>query len=270
VLCWLLVLVLLVAAFFAGRFFAPPVADQSNEMKHRAALAAEELEQVKRDAAAQREQAERDLVGARDRATQAARRVKDLEREKEDLGNEKAKIARELDELKNKAAAESRRAGAAENERDQAAKAAREAEDGKNEAEKKAETALAESKTLKKKLSDIEAARKETRLWFVLRNGTDAPVSYKLRWQMWNGEWQEGKESVLAGKTRKSLSAPPGGIRIEVIYNASRVADKKDPHSKGINAQSFRAVAAPRIADIDCRYTFDITPDRKELLLAWK
>jgi serine/threonine protein kinase len=135
--------------------------------------------------------------------------------------------------------------------------------------QKQGNPAPREYEELAKKMAAVQQLMKQTRLWFVLKNATDGPVRYKLRYLLWNGETMTGKEETIAKRAMMKVSAPPGSIRIVVLYNANLGSGNSEVHALGINAQTFRALAEPKVSDIDSKYTFQFSRDRKKLSLVW-
>jgi serine/threonine-protein kinase len=271
--------------------------NQMEWLKSQLQEAQEALDQARRDTRTLQDRANRDLNEEKERRKEAVETVEQLKKDldklkkeikklrsgKDDISKtseeistklaeahrEKAEIGRQRAEAKKQVDAVSRRALDAETQRDEARNAQKAAEEQKKDAEERAQSAEKKHKDASDKLSQIEKNMKQTKLWFVLKNSTDAPVSYKLRYLLWNGETMTGKPERIAKRASIKVSAPPGSIRVEVIYNANLGAGDREGHALGINAQSFRALAEPKIGNIDCKYTFESSRDRKKLSLVW-
>jgi hypothetical protein len=187
-------------------------------------------------------------------------RARKAEEKAEQLSKEKEEAVRERDAAKNKADAEANRAAAAQKERDQA-------REEKNTAVK---TARAESAKLKDRFEAIERTIQQTKLWFVLKNATDATVRYQIRSLHWDGTWREGEEDEIGKKKSKAISAPAGSVRIELHYKSGVKDGKELRRFRVLNPQSFRDSAKPEVSDIDCTYTFEYSRDRNAVLLLRK
>jgi hypothetical protein len=206
---------------------------------------------------------------ARDRDGKEIKRLEKAKEEIDRLNKKLEETGKERDVAKNRAAEASRQSRSAEAEKDRSKRGQEEAERLKVEAERKYNAVQVESAERKERLTEMEQALKQTKLWFVLKNATDSSVRYYVRWQLWTGKWSEWKESTIAKKETKAISAPRGSMRIEVVYNTSLVPGEPGNRVRGINAQSYRHVATPEAKDIDAAYTFKVSKDRKKLLLTW-
>jgi serine/threonine protein kinase len=254
----MLAAMLLLALSVVSVLFALYVADKERKARNRADAAEESLKRLAAKLAVEVSDSGSKRV-EHDLATKLSKANVRLER----LETERAELAARLDAAKDDFAKMSKYVKAVE--RDLAEK-----EQHLKKVEKMTSAALEEKKELQGKLDVIARTMQETRLWFVLKNATEAPVRYKLRWLTWNGETVVGKEEKIAKKSSIRLSAPPGAIRIDVIYDMTLGAGEKHIHAQRINAQSFPAADDPKIINMDCKYTFEASRDRKILSLIWK
>ncbi len=278
---WTFLLVIFVAGVLAGSFFLPgtrvqrlvgkPLSPLLVKLKAPGWVAGPSLPAASETAGPDLEGRARDLE--KEKATLTRRladvelRLRESDRGHQLTRRDKEELAKKLALAETRLVEEASRKQFADRQRELAVEQAKKAEERAREAERKAGQGNEGAAALKAKLDVVERTFKETKLWFVLQNPNNSPVSFETRVQAWDGTWSDWQKHKIERKTKMKFESTPGTIWVQMRYDYTLNDGKIVYESKNVNPQLFFSLETPAWEAIHPVFAFQYNRNATEVHL---